>query len=132
MPKVERSKALSIRENTLLAALTEDEYKRLGPNFERVSFEIGKVIYHISEKLDYLYFPTSSMVSLVYTLEDGMTAQVGLTGNDGVIGVAVFPGGETMPNQAVVQIAGSAYLLKAQLALEEFQHGGNFQKILLL
>ena len=123
---------MSGRENILLAALTEDEYQRLGPHLEQVTFEIGKVIYHISDKLEYLYFPSTSMISLLYTLEDGMTAQVGLTGNDGVVGIAVFLGGETMPNQAVVQIAGNAYRLRTQLALEEFQRGGIFQKNLLL
>src|ERR1044072_3844772 len=112
MPKAARSRALFGRENILIAALTIDEYHRLGPHLEPVSFEIGKIIYHISDTLEYLYFPTSSMISLVYTLEDGMTAQVGLTGNDGVVGLAVFLGGDTMPNQAVVQIAGEAYRLQ--------------------
>ncbi|MDB5080188.1 MAG: Crp/Fnr family transcriptional regulator [Chloroflexi bacterium] len=119
-------------ENRLLAALTEEEYQRLKPELEPVNFELGKVIYQAYEKIEYLYFPTTSMISLLLTLEDGMTAEVGLTGKDGVVGVALVLGSDNTPNQAVVQIAGGALRLKARIVQEEFKRGGTFQKVLLL
>jgi CRP-like cAMP-binding protein len=117
--------------NHLLSTLPEDEYQRLAPYFEIVTLDLGQVLYESGEQIDYLYFPTSSMISLLQTLEDGMTSEVGLTGNEGVIGIALFLGGETTPNQAIVQISGQAIRLKANLIQQEFSRGGNFQIMLL-
>jgi CRP-like cAMP-binding protein len=118
-------------ENHLLAALPPEEYQRLRPSLEPVDFPLGKVVYQSGQKLDYIYFPNTSMVSLIYTLADGMTAQVGLTGNEGVVGVALFLGADSTPNQSVVQIGGSALRLSPPVALAEFKRGETFQALLL-
>ncbi len=118
--------------NHLLAVLPPEEYQRLLPHFELVALALGQVIYLAAQHLEYLYFPTTSMVSLLNTMEDGMTAEVGLTGNDGVVGIALFLGGSATPNQAIVQIAGEAIRLRAKIVQEEFRLGGPFQQVLLL
>jgi len=79
-------------ENRLLAALPTDEYERLVPNLQQVSFSLGEVVYEFGGHLDYVYFPTTSIVSLLYTMENGSSAEMGLTGNDGVVGIALFMG----------------------------------------
>ena len=93
-------------ENRLLAALPRDEYESLRPQLQQVSFDLGEVVYEFGGHLDYVYFPTTAIVSLLYTMENGASAEMGLTGNDGVVGIALFMGGGTMPNRAVVQSAG--------------------------
>src|SRR5438093_3212944 len=118
-------------ENYLLSALPDEEYKHLIPCLEPVTFALGQVVYDSGGRLDYIYFPTTSVVSLLYTMEDGTTAEMGLTGNDGVVGIALFLGGETTPNRAVVQIAGRALRMKARVVKEEFARGGPFQRLLL-
>ena len=82
-------------------------------------------------RMEHIYFPTTAVVSLIYTMEDGATAEMGLVGNEGVVGIALFMGGETTPNQAVAQVAGGALRMKAQALLEEFRRGGPFQLALL-
>jgi CRP-like cAMP-binding protein len=88
-------------------------------------------VYESGGRIDYMYFPTTAVVSLLYIMEDGSTTEVGLTGNDGVVGVALFLGGETAPNRALVQIAGGAYKMKAKLLQEEFKRAGPLQRRLL-
>jgi CRP-like cAMP-binding protein len=117
--------------NRLLAALPDDVQTRLGRALEPVGFALGSVVYAPGERIGHIYLPTSAVVSLVYTMTDGDTAEVGLVGNEGVVGIALFLGGETMPNQAVVQVAGLALRMKAQAVLEEFERGGPFQLALL-
>jgi len=117
--------------NHLLAALADEDYRRIGPGLQPVTFALGQVLYESSGLLDYVYFPTSSVVSLLYTTEDGSTAEMGLTGNDGVVGVALFLGGDTTPNRAVVQIAGDAFRMKAKTLQEEFARGGRLQRLML-
>lgn len=129
MPVSNRAKAQS--DNRLLAALPSDEYERLLPGLQRVSFSLGEVVYEFGGHLDYVYFPTSAIVSLLYTMENGASAEMGLTGNDGVVGIALFMGGGTMPNRAVVQSAGDALRMKAKLLQDEFARGGKFQHLLL-
>ena len=90
-------------ENRLLAALPNDDYQRLLPHLANVSFALGEVVYEFGGQPDYVYFPTTAIVSLLYTMENGSSAEMGLTGNDGVVGIALFMGGGTMPNRAVVQ-----------------------------
>jgi len=81
--------------------------------------------------MDHIYFPTTAVVSLIYTMEDGTTAEMGLVGNEGAVGIALFMGGDTTPNQAVVQVAGGAFQMKTTTLLEEFRRGGAFQLALL-
>ena len=119
-------------ENYLLSGLPSSEYHRLLPAQERVTFSLGEVVYESSGPLEYVYFPTTSVVSLLYTMEDGVTAEMGLVGNDGVVGVALFLGGDTTPNRAVVQIAGEALRMRAKLLQAEFAQGGPLQHLLLL
>jgi len=125
------SRLIDPSENRLLAALPQEEFERLMPGFQQTSFGLGDVLYEFGGRLDYVYFPTTSIVSLLYTMENGATAEMGLTGNDGVVGIALFMGGETMPNRAVVQSAGDAVRMKAKVLQEEFKVGGQFQRLLL-
>ncbi len=118
-------------ENRLLAALPGDEYERLLPRLHEVSFSLGEVVYEFGGHLDYVYFPTTSIVSLLYTMENGTSAEMGLTGNDGIVGIALFMGGGTMPNRAVVQSAGGAIRMRAKILQDEFARGGKFQQLLL-
>jgi CRP-like cAMP-binding protein len=118
-------------ENRLLAALPLEEYKRLRPHLEQVSFDLGEVIYESGGHLDHVYFPTTAIISLLYLMEDGSSAEMGLAGNEGVVGIALFMGGDTMPNRAVVQSAGGAVRLKAKSLQAEFAMGSKFQYLLL-
>lgn len=123
--------AKSAPNNHLLAALPDEDYRRLHPNLERVTFSLGQIVYESDGHLDYCYFPTSCVVSLLYTTKDGATAEMGLTGNDGVVGIALFLGGGTTPNRAVVQVAGGAFRMKAKILQEEFAGGGALQQLML-
>jgi CRP-like cAMP-binding protein len=98
---------------------------------ECVHLVLGDVIYESSGALEYLYFPTDALVSLLYTMEDGATAEMGLTGNDGVVGVALFLGGDTMPNRAVVLAGGGTVRMRARVLQAEFARGGPLQQVLL-
>ncbi|MBA3765986.1 MAG: Crp/Fnr family transcriptional regulator [Acidobacteria bacterium] len=118
-------------ENRLLAALPGEEYERLLPHLEHISFSLGEVVYESGGQLDYIYFPGNAIVSLLYTMQNGSSAEMGLVGNDGVLGIALFMGGDTMPNRAVVQSAGIAIRMKAKALREEFARGGKFQQLLL-
>jgi CRP-like cAMP-binding protein len=117
--------------NRLLAALSHEEYQKLAPQMEYVSFSLGEVVYEFGGHLDYVFFPTTSIISLLYTMENGASAEMGLTGNDGVVGIALFMGGGTMPNRAVVQSGGLAIRMKAKVLQNEFARGGKFQRLLL-
>jgi CRP-like cAMP-binding protein len=119
------------RQNHLLAALPEDEYARLVSHLELVPMPLGKVLYESGNELQHVYFPTTAIVSLLYVMMDGASAEIAVVGNEGVIGVALFMGGETMPNRAVVQSAGHAYRLKGQLLKQEFNRSGELQHLLL-
>jgi len=99
------------QQNHLLAALPATEFERLNEELELIWMPIGKVLHDSGDRLQYAYFPTTSIVSLMYVTEEGGTAEVALIGNDGMIGIALFMGGETMPNRAVVLCAGYAYRL---------------------
>lgn len=117
--------------NWLLDALPPEDYERLVPNLRPVTFSLGEVIYESQGEMEYVYFPKTSHVSLLYTMIDGSTAEVGLVGNEGLVGVALFMGGDTTPNQAIVQGAGEAFKMKAAVMQEEFKRGGAFQLGLL-
>jgi CRP-like cAMP-binding protein len=121
----------SPRQNYLLAALPGGESKRLYRYLELVPLPLGEVLYESGAELQHVYFPTASIVSLLYVMADGSSAEIAVVGNDGIIGIALFMGGETMPNRAVVQSAGHAYRLKGQLLKEEFNRAGELQHLLL-
>jgi CRP-like cAMP-binding protein len=117
--------------NHLLAALPQDSYERLRPHLEPISFALGDVVYESGGHMPYVYFPTSSHISLLYTMIDGSTAEMGLVGQEGIVGIALFMGGETTPNRAMVQGGGAAYRMKSAAMLDEFKRGGEFQHLLL-
>lgn len=112
------------RQNRILAALPEDEYARLLPNLELIPMPLGQALYESGEQMRYVYFPTDSIVSLLYVLEDGASAEIAVVGNEGLVGVSLFMGGETTPSRAIVQSTGHAYRLKGQLLKEEFSRFG--------
>ena len=117
--------------NHLIAALPADEFIRLKPNLEPVSLALGEVIYESGEQLEYIYFPTTAIISLLYIMENGSTAEIGMSGNDGLVGIALYMGGSTTPSRAVVQSAGNAFRMPSKALKDEFSRGGVFQKILL-
>ncbi len=117
--------------NFLLASLEESEAKRVFSKLERVSLDLGHVIYESGEKLDYAYFPTTCIVSLLYIMEDGGTAEIGIIGNDGLLGVPLFLGGDSTSSRAVIQSAGDSYRMKPKDLVEEFKRAGRFQDLLL-
>ncbi len=117
--------------NHLLAVLPEAEWARLEPQLVPVEMSLGKVVYESGDRLDHVYFPSTAIVSLLYVMEDGASAEIAIVGNEGVIGIALFMGGETTPNRAVVQSAGRAYRLDARILKEEFHRAGPVQRLLL-
>jgi CRP-like cAMP-binding protein len=119
------------KENLLLAALPEADYQALVPFLERVSMPLGQAVYESGAAQGYVYFPTSSIVSLLYVLADGASAEIAVTGNEGLVGIALFMGGETTPSRAVVQSAGHGYRLRASVLKQEFEGGGALQHLLL-
>jgi CRP-like cAMP-binding protein len=119
------------RQNHLLAAIPEGEYARLAPYLELVPMPLGKVLCESGNELHHVYFPTTAIISLLYVMRDGASAESAVVGNEGIIGVALFMGGKTMPNRAVVQSAGHAYRLKAQLLKREFNRSGELHHLLL-
>ncbi|MDT8384337.1 MAG: Crp/Fnr family transcriptional regulator [Gammaproteobacteria bacterium] len=118
-------------QNHLLAALPEEEYARLSSHLELVPMPLGMVLYESGSELHHVYFPTTAIVSLLYVMMDGASAEIAVVGNEGIIGVALFMGGRTMPNRAVVQSAGHAYRLKGRLLKQEFNRSGELQHLLL-
>jgi CRP-like cAMP-binding protein len=117
--------------NHLLAALPVDEFARLKPDLESVSMALGEVLYESGDKMTHIYFPTTAIISLLYIMENGATAEIGIAGNNGLIGIALFMGGETTSSRAVVQSAGGAVRMKAGALKKAFALGGVFQNILL-
>ena len=118
--------------NKLLAALPREEYRHILPFLELTSFSFGETIYESSERPGYAYFPITSVASLAYTMKNGASAEMGMVGNEGLIGIALFTGGETRPNRAIARHAGGAIRMGAIALLEEFKRGGLFQRLLLL
>jgi len=119
------------RKNHLLAALPAPDFERLRPHLTLVTLSLGEALYESGIVLRHVYFPTDSIVSLLYVMADGASAEIAVVGNEGVIGVSLFMGGETTPSRAVVQSAGHAYRLTGQLLKEEFTRAGAMQHLLL-
>jgi CRP-like cAMP-binding protein len=121
----------SPQQNHLLAALSPVERERLYPHLRLVPMPLGKVLYESGDVLRHVYFPVDCVVSLLYVLESGASAEISVVGNEGLIGVALFMGGETTPSRALVQSAGHAYRLEGHRLKEEFHRNGGLQILLL-
>ena len=119
------------RQNKLLAALPAAQYERLLPHLESAQMPLGSVVYESGSQLQHLFFPTDCIVSLLYVMEDGASAEIAVAGNEGLVGIALFMGGQTTPSRAVVQSAGYAYRLGAGIVKKEFDNGGALQRLLL-
>ena len=118
-------------QNHLLSALPTGEYERIESSLELVEMKLGDVLYEPDVPLRHVYFPTTSIVSLLYVMEDGASAEIAIVGNEGILGISLFMGGETTPSRAVVQSAGFGFRLKAQLLKNEFARFGPFLHLLL-
>jgi CRP-like cAMP-binding protein len=117
--------------NQILSALPSTERERLFPHLQRVKMPLGAVLYESGDRLRHIYFPTDCIISLLYVLENGASAEIAVVGNEGAIGVALFMGGETTPSRAIVQSAGVAYRLTGKRIKEEFNRHGQMLHVLL-
>jgi CRP-like cAMP-binding protein len=117
--------------NRLLADLPDEEFDRVLSTLESVPLRLGQVLYESGDKLEHVYFPTTTIISLLYVMENGATAEIGVVGNDGILGIALFMGGDTTPNRAVIQSAGDALKMSAEDLKAEFTLGGKFHNLLL-
>lgn len=118
-------------QNHLLAALLDAEFNRLAPHLELISMKLGDVLYESGDKLQYVYFPTTSIISLHYLLENGGSSEIAGVGNEGLLGVSLFMGGDSTPSRAVVQTSGFGYRLPPHVLLDEFNRNGPVMRLLL-
>jgi len=118
-------------QNHLLSALLDAEFDRLAPHLELIPMPLGDVLYESGGKLHHVYFPTTAIVSLHYLLENGGSSEIAGVGNEGVLGIALFMGGDTTPSRAVVQTGGHGYRLKSHVLMEEFNRAGPVLRLLL-
>ena len=125
------SLAHSPNQNHLLAALPTAEFERLAPHLELVPMLLGETLYEPGGQLSHVYFPTTAIVSLLYVMESGLSAEIAGVGNEGILGISLFMGGDTTPSSAVVQTAGHGYRLQGRLLKEEFNRAGLMQRLLL-
>jgi len=117
--------------NLLLAYLPEAETLRWAPHLEPVDMPLGQVLYESGTRLSHVYFPTTSIISLLYVMENGASAEIAVVGQEGIVGISLFMGGESTPSRAVVQSAGQGLRLKANLMMLEFNRGGPVTHLLL-
>jgi len=122
---------ISVRKNFLLSDLPAKEFDRLLPHLIPVRLKLGQVLYESGDRMDYAYFPTTAIVSLLYIMENGATAEIGVVGNDGILGIALFMGGDTTPNRAIIQSAGEGFKISSKDLMTEFSIGGKFHNLLL-
>ena len=125
------SSTSSARQNRLLAALPDAEWQRWRPQLEAVDLPLGHVLYESGRTLSHVYFPATASVSLLFVLEDGASAEIAVVGNEGLVGISLFMGGESTPSRAVVQSAGQGYRLAAQTIKDEFDRSGPVMHLLL-
>jgi CRP-like cAMP-binding protein len=121
----------SPKQNHLLDAIPEKEWVRFAPHLTPVALELGDVIYESGTDQPYVYFPTNSIVSLLYVMEDGSSAEIAIVGNEGLVGISLFMGGATTTSRAIVQSAGYAYRMRAQFIRDEFILAGPVQQLFL-
>jgi CRP-like cAMP-binding protein len=119
------------RQNQLLAALPAADYARLLPDLEFTPMPLEWSVYESGMPMEYIYFPTTCIVSLLYVMENGESAEIAITGNEGLVGIALFMGGESTSSRAVVQRAGACYRLKQDILKREFEQGGSLQQLAL-
>ena len=119
------------RTNDLLAALPAQEFDRWLPQLEPVTLKLGQVLYESGKRMSHVYFPTSAIVSLLYVLEDGASAEIAVVGHEGVVGISLFMGGESTPSRAVVQSAGQGFRLRGQAVKDEFERAGPVMHLML-
>lgn len=119
------------KKNQLLAALPDVEWQRWLPQLESVELRLGQVLYESGDKLSHVYFPTTAIASLLYVMENGASAEIAVIGNEGIVGISLFMGGESTPSRAVVQSAGLGYRLTAQAMKDEFNRAGPVMHLLL-
>ena len=117
--------------NHLIGRLAEADFQRWLPHLEWVDMPLGQVMYESGRPLSHVYFPTSAIVSLLYVMEDGASAEIAVVGNEGLVGIALFMGGETTPSRAVVQSAGQGWRLRARVVKEEFERLGPVMHLML-
>ncbi len=120
-----------LKKNHLLASLPAAEWERWSPLIERIDMPLGAVLYESGATLGYVYFPLTSIVSLLYVMENGASAEIAVVGNEGIVGVSLFMGGESTPSRAVVQSAGAGCRLKARVMKDEFERAGPVMHLLL-
>jgi CRP-like cAMP-binding protein len=120
-----------LRKNQLLASLPDSEWERWSPLLERVEMPLGEVLYESGVTLNYVYFPLTSIVSLLYVMENGASAEIAVVGNEGIVGISLFMGGESTPSRAVVQSAGTGCRLPADIIKSEFGRSGAVLHLLL-
>ena len=118
-------------QNHLLAALPAEIFERLSPHLELISMPLGEVLYESGGQLQHVYFPTTAIVSLHCVMENGASAEIAGVGNEGVLGISLFMGGNTTPSRAIVQTAGYGYRLKGRLTMEEFNRAGPMMRLML-
>jgi CRP-like cAMP-binding protein len=121
----------SPKQNHILAALPAVDYVRLVPELELIAMPLGWAVYESHATLGYLYFPTTSIVSLLYIMKNGASAEIAVIGNEGLVGISLFMGGDSTPSRAVVQSAGNGYRVKARILKSEFAMGGHLQHLAL-
>ncbi len=129
--KAKSIKRDDLNQNRLLSSLSEAELARWRPEFEAVDMPLGYVIYESGSTLSHVYFPTTAIVSLLYVMENGSSAEIAVVGNEGLVGVSLFMGGGSTPSRAVVQSAGKGFRLAASVMTEEFQRAGPVLHLLL-
>ncbi len=122
---------MTTNQNHLLAALPAEIFERISPHLELVSMPLGEALYESGGQLQHVYFPTTAIVSLHYLLENGASAEIAGVGNEGVLGISLFMGGNTTPSLATVQTAGCGYRLKGRLMMEEFNRAGPMMRLML-
>lgn len=132
MSKSTEEPAQDPRQNGILAALPKADYGRLLPHLEAVSMPLGRTLFESGDYVKYLYFPTSGIISLIYDLEDGSSSEVAIVGNEGMVGISIYMGGESMPSSTEVQCAGIGYRLSRVVMKREFAEGGKLQELSLL
>jgi len=119
------------RSNWLLAALPDAEWQRCAAHLEPVAMKLGDVLYEPGATLSHVHFPTTAIVSLLYVMEDGASSEIAVVGNEGVVGISLFMGGESTSSRAVVQAAGQGFRMKSSVLMQEFRRGGPVLHLLL-